>query len=346
METRPFELYAAPPIDLEIKYGHKKISKGGKTYPSKLRHFIVVSRERDNVNFKIAKDVHNSLGDPKPKTIPIRLLSDNPVENFSLFRGMFSKTGELGCGAPYGSDTALRRFRGKGKDFKMVEPFEVKCSKDCPFWKNGKCDISGILYFRLDKSLPRSGALGALRVNGTHAQRRMRASLDILYNETRGILANLPLEVNIHFENKRAQDGKTYPIPMVSVGPRSGVDLNEALQHELSMRRNISDIMGHGEIQIRGVLSSINSREAIMDNSKEDSESLDSAELTEAESEIVELSEKIQSLLDAHPDRKQEIILNKFTDSDLVVDEQGLEAYLLKEQERSKKPPSKDDFEF
>ncbi len=340
--NRPFELHNAPPITLEIKYGMKKISKRGKPYPTKLNHFLVVTREKGDLNFEIAKDVHERLGSQRPKSIPIRLLSDRTSENFSLFRGMFSNQGILGCGSVYGDSKALRRFQGSGKDFQMCEPFEVDCSSECQYWQSGKCDISGMLYFRLPEDLPRSGALGTVRINGTHAQRRIRASLDIIRKQTGGFLANLPLKIVIWQESKRAADGNFYPIPMLSVEPEgSQRALFEALEEELKRRRQLRILQNQDidSLEIHGVLSSVTQRTAIDDSIDMDP----GGEPEEIEGELYVMPEDLAELLKDIPDRKAEMIINQFSDEKGVPDVNKIREHLLKERKRKKTAPKKGD---
>lgn len=240
--TRPFELHASPPIEIEIKYGITR-KKGNYNIPKSLDHFRIVSRIKNDANFELYAPAHDALALEQPKAIPITLLSDDPLENFPLFRGLFGKTGQLACGASYGSDVATRRFKGK----EIAEPFEHSCNADCKFWKEEnknkpQCKLGGILYFRLNiPGCP--GKLGALRVNGTYGQRRIVASLAMIASQTGGIMTNLPLVVSIHHEKKKAIDGKTYPIPMLSISPAGTQnEFFDALQFELERRRYMQDL--------------------------------------------------------------------------------------------------------
>lgn len=242
----------APPVVLEVKHGQKN----AKGYPTKLEGMIVVTRERSKANgdnFSHAKDVMEAL--PKDeaeqlvKKIPIRLISDNYLESFHMYRGFYGK-GKLACGANYGEDTAMRMFKGS----EWVEPYPVKCDSECPYWNREKepCDLGGTLYFNLGKSLPRNNDLVLYRINGRHAQRRMLASLSILSGRTGGIMAGLPLQ--IAFYNDLVKDGtnKTRSVPIIVVEPEDGTNLEESVATELRLRREIIDIKRSLGIQVVG----------------------------------------------------------------------------------------------
>lgn len=106
---RPFELRQAPPILGEVKNG-KKYNKNGTWLPKSLNYWRVVKREKRKENYIKLDEVHDILGD-QPKVVPIRLISDNPLENFSLFRAAFNK-GTLMCGgkAPQSEKEQIHDF--------------------------------------------------------------------------------------------------------------------------------------------------------------------------------------------------------------------------------------------
>lgn len=260
---RPWNLHMAPPVRVEIKYGRKNGNR-----PERLEHFLVVDRIKEDNNWRVIKEVHEALDDDKPTKVPIVLMSDDIQENFGMFRSFFVK-GKLLCGSQYGDDKALRRVRD-GKD---VAPYEVECSQECPFWqsddKQKQCDISATLYFKLGSHLPRSSEFGVCRMKGSYAQRYMVGSLNILAGITNGILANLPLLLCINTEKKKAQDGRTYSIPLITVQP--GLPQDQfliAVEKEVERRARVYKMM-NGEdhkdfedLKILDVLKEINKREA------------------------------------------------------------------------------------
>lgn len=338
---RPFELHSAPPVKLELKWGMKI---AGQNYPKKLHNFRIVSRKRDSLNFIRLDNVHEALGEEKPTSVPIRLLSDDPQENLALFRGYFNKAGHLGCGTPYGEEKALRRFEEVDGRRKMAdEPYEVDCSAECKYWKNGDCDLTSVLYFQLDPDLPHSGELGCARIKGTHAQRRTMSSLEIIHKQTGGYLANLPLQVSIHYESVRAMNRETYSVPFITVQPSVGMDrFYDALERELERRRRINEITGRESLKIDNVLGDVSSRKSVFDVVEETAGETE-GELEE-EVESFSFDGKVKGLLDELPKRKKEMVIEQFSDSSGQPDVEAIENHLVKEKERKKKAPSIDDF--
>lgn len=290
---RPWELHMAPPVRIEIKYGRKNGNR-----PMRLEHFLVVDRIKDSDNnWRPIPEVHAALDDERPTEVPITLMSDNIQENFAMFRSFFLK-GTLMCGSQYGQSTALRRAR----DGKMVEPYEVDCSSSCPYWqsedKQAQCDISATLYFKLYKSLPRSNEFGVCRMKGTYAQRYMVGSLNIIHNMTNGILANLPLKLCMNTETRKAQDGKSYKIPLITVQPACSQEaFMEALKVEVERRALLYELQ-HGskhssfdDLKIRNVLTEINKRESFHEENHE---------VEESEPIILDTTNPFEVLMDEH----------------------------------------------
>lgn len=335
---RPFQLHSTPPVTQEIKWG-KNISKGTSTRPVKLDHLIVVSRERDSNNYIQDELVHEKIGQ-EPKQVPIILLSDDPQECFSLFRGLFSGP-RLGCGARYGEDTALRFFDDNGI---TDEPYEVGCSVGCSYWQSDnpkkQCKLVGTLYCKLDPRLPNSHALCAVRAKGTHAQRRIKSSLDIVSKQTGGVLANLPLVLRFHIENRKAQDGRTYPIPMLSI--EQGKGFEEALKQELTRRAELFALL-HGyphssreDLLITGVLSAVTSRAAVLN--PEEAEDVEEGEEFLTPKEEQDTSPEVDALLEGLPPAKADSLLIKFTSSDGTVNIEALRKHVEKNESKNNLP--------
>lgn len=306
--NRPFKLYEYPPIINLVKYG-ERTSYAAK----KLPYFKITTREREKQggvdNYAVCEEPIQKLieleyeglvpdqdGKMWPTTIPIRLLSDNPRESFGLFRGFYNGSGVLGCGSQYGEKKALRRWL-RYEDFGLPSnasmdakealearedvsvPYEVDCNAECPYWQMKKkgCDISGTLYFHLDDMLPFSNRLSALMVKGTFAKRILQSSLSLLHKKTGGVLANLPLNLRLHYERKRAMDSNTYSVPMITLEHRGSFDeFMESVSKEIQNRKRRFEIMhmrepsSLDELLIKDVLTEINSRDAIMNSVEED----------------------------------------------------------------------------
>jgi hypothetical protein len=276
---RPFNLYYSPPITVEIKYGMTVPTANQKsTRPTMLDHFRVTTRERAGSNLMQHADIHEKIG-PEPKSVKIRLLSDDPEENFSLFRSWYHK-GSLLCGSVYGEETAKRFVEtADGRIKKLDQPNEeFHCHSKCGQWERDLCSLSGNLYFRLDPSYGvDSNALGVLRVKSIHALRLITASLNILKNETNGVLANIPLQIQIHIEVKKDQTGQSRKIPMISIAP--GVDIDsfkDSIRTETLRRAEFFEIRNNKkhenfeDIAIRGALSDVQHRSSIFTDIEED----------------------------------------------------------------------------
>lgn len=273
--TRPFQLYTSAPVRIEIKYGKKHPQKG---YPMKIDHFLVVDRaKKDGTDFRksnwvVCEDVHEELGEKQPTRVPIVLMSDEIEENFALSRAFFFK-GSLMCSAAYGDKMALRRYEKQNGALVDKEPYEHPCNSDCSVWSQGKievgksvlggCDISGNLYFHLAPDLPRSNDFGICRMKGTNAQRRMMSSLMILKARAGGILANLPLELCMHWEKMQDKNGRYNDIPLISVQPRTGTNFEVEVMKELRRRRELADLLGETKLKsYSGVLGAVTGRDA------------------------------------------------------------------------------------
>jgi hypothetical protein len=324
MTSRTFELHMAPPVVLEIKHGQKN-EKG---YPTKLEGMIVVTREKgkgNSANFNKADDVMAAL--PKDaaeglvKKIPIRLISDDPMESFHIYRGLYGK-GKLACGANYGEPKATRMFRGS----EWVTPYEVDCNDQCPLWNREKepCDLGGTLYFNLGKDMPRSGDLVLYRLNGRHAQRRMLASLKILEARCDGIMAGLPLQIAFYTELVKDGANQSRAVPIVVVEPQDGVDFDVAMIEEVGRRKAIFDMKreilgatGPTNILKKGMLRDIQRRELVAN--AEDEADVEVNLIDEAGAE--KSAEAVKALKAKHPHLKEaliEMILNQNTSIDGV----------------------------
>jgi hypothetical protein len=244
---RPFEIKPRLYVGYELKYGEKAKASSGKSYPKKLKYLKLVKRERGaDGNFKRHDEAHKMLLGDKPTSVPIILASDDVYDVFSIYRGAFSNKGELMCGRFHGEKHAHRRFSmenltsnssSSGQYFSggdmpkngvdICPPYQYQCTESCQIWGAGRCSFHGILYFNINVGEDvYSGAseLCALRISGIYAQTSLLASLEWIKSITGGILANLPLTINLHYEKLSkavSVGGKTiYPdIPKITVSP-------------------------------------------------------------------------------------------------------------------------------
>lgn len=316
---KPYNLYGAPPVRIELKWGER-----GSGRPNRFDHFKVASRVRSGQhnNFTRIQEVHDVIGE-EPDRVPIVLMCDDPLENFSLFRGFWNQKGDLGCGAPYGSDTARRFFREEADKSitKVPEGHEVKCSSECKYWKreNKGCTLTGNLFFKL-RDLPFSEEFGVMRMKGANAQRRTLSSLNILHELSGGILANLPLVAVFHQEGMKDKNNRTNPIPLISIQHQgSQGEFMEAVAKEWRRRAELYEIRHgrpHGDqkdLIIKNVLSSIADREAMVEMGSDENDFF-------AEEDHAHVLFEGTSI----PKKKQETLLYRAT-KDGEVDEEALQ---------------------
>ena len=265
--SRPFEPIYRQHVAYEVKYGEKKVTSGGKTAPTKLDHFKVIYRNRgDKINWDTVESVHSILGE-KPKSIPIRLLSDSVEDNLSMFRGYFSPkhAGKLLCGAQVGSPIAQRVMPMENTTIKKIgntnvhsggsigrgelleSPISYECSDDCPVWRSEdvqkQCKIRSKFFFTID--VPGFNSLCIARVNGIYAQISLAKSLETIKNISYGMLANIPLEMSLHFEKHKEKIGSYYPdIPYITIELRQSLsEHNNFLLEEIRRRKEMNDII-------------------------------------------------------------------------------------------------------
>lgn len=358
---RSYQLFHSPPIGIEVKFGEKN-EKG---YPTKLKYFKVVTRERGAQNYMPSVEVHEELTKRKygeqPTVIPIRLLSDECDENFPIFRGMFYNSnfskeattkatkvmfrninfGMFMCGTNLENDTAKRFFdetpvrdketnkvRGHIVDGTTANGREVDCNENCVFWQNDMCKLNGNLYFRLDPMLPMSNILGVIRIGGVHSMRRMRASLEIMSKETNGILANLPMQLRIHFESKTDKNGKSQSIPIISIEPSvNQFEFQKALLEEIKRRAEVFRV-SHGrehtsldEIRIVGVLDNVNERNAIVSPDDDIAHMAEAIQIEDDSTDVLDVDstdngtdfdDEINQMLEKLPKAKRRNVIRKF----------------------------------
>ncbi|MFB6372003.1 MAG: hypothetical protein ABEN55_02540 [Bradymonadaceae bacterium] len=298
--SRPYELRQEPPLFGEAKHG--MTHEDG--YPTDLGYWRVVQRKKVNKNWVKLKDVHNELGD-QPMEIPIQLASDDAKENFPGYRKLDDK-GEFMCGAPYQAgdegrmtavfDQKTGRFvpehrRDEFDDGRLEtreaieatrmfdrngwtdEPQSYPCHKQCPYWQRGhdhngpRCELKHTLYFYLDDTLPHSTKLFAYQAKATNAQKTLSGSLTHLTEMTDGILANIPLKLELRYEPKQDPSGTFREMPRPAIVPAEGFE--EAIRQEIKRRKRKHELYynespdGLDDIRITGTLEGVHNRSAL-----------------------------------------------------------------------------------
>jgi len=225
----------------------------------------------------------------------------------------------------------------KGDINNFVDPFDATCHKQCPIWQNGDCDVQHTLYFQV--RIPGVDGLFVYRGSGVYAQRQLISSMKYLKEQTKvhpsddGILAGLPLQLHLHFEQK-GEEG--YDTPHVKINDPGYVDLESSVKDELDRRRDLYEArFGSAPdepIMKTGALSSMQSRDAQEAMATEATQAEDSLD---EESSDVEVPDSVLRRFNqlGYPSRKRTLTVEQYTDNgELNVEE--LNKYLSQEIER------------
>jgi hypothetical protein len=211
----------------KVRLGEKKISKGGKEYPSKLPHFNLVD----------AVAVGKVFGD-KPVTLAPILMPGNPVKtadgwDFSSYwrtsKSAYGKSSGLFCRCDDGQ-TATRVHLGpitdpanpkkgapadpqgaafiaeQGLDLDVGEMFQMPCPADeCPYFEAKRCKNLGSFDFML----PTVQGFGTwcIQTSSFHSIRNVESTLHAIANATGGVVAGIPLVLNL-IPQQAQVDGK------------------------------------------------------------------------------------------------------------------------------------------
>lgn len=191
----------------KIKIGYKgkeTTSKGGKKFqlPQRLDHFLITTTEKGpDGNFIPNAEIMQKLGD-KPKELSIRLLFDDPELNFNT---SFAYYAGSKCVCRGDGETCDRLATESGekdtadgkRKVEAGQRYKAECDPDtCPFLKDGKCKVNGILSCVLTDD-PQLGGVYRFRTHGWNSVSQIQASLDFIKSVTNGVLVGLPLKLKI-----------------------------------------------------------------------------------------------------------------------------------------------------
>ena len=192
--------------------GKETTSKNGKKFslPVKYDHFVVTTTERaSDGNFVVDNAVMQRLG-KNPKRIKIRLLFDDIDLNFNTSFAWYQ--GAL-CMCRGDGETAERLFTksGKPKTCEIIDGPEtvsagekrrIKCNPEtCPLAAQddkgtSKCKPSGILSCIIDAA-PQVGGVYRFRTHSWNTVAQVLGSLEFIKTLTGGILAGIPMVLQI-----------------------------------------------------------------------------------------------------------------------------------------------------
>lgn len=223
-------LAITPPVLGRTSIG-KIIEKNGKRLPEKDDQFTITSQVQCKDSWlphPLDEDIRKSQGG-KIRSIPIRLLFNEPDLNFRAEYSLFDRT----TGRPLcvgNGETCKRQCEDGIKSLPCPSP------DGCQLAKGNACKP----YGRLNVAIGDDDPLGSFvfRTTGFNSIRTLAARLQYLQAISGNRLACLPLELRLRGKSTRQSHGA--PIFYADITVRSGVSLEEALleaQHTDESRR-------------------------------------------------------------------------------------------------------------
>ena len=212
-------LAITPPVLGRISIG-KIIEKNGKRLPEKDDQFTITSQVQSKDGWlahPLDEGFRQEQGG-KIRTIPIRLLFNDPDLNFRAVYSLFDRT----TGRPLcvGNGESCKRQSETG-----IQSLPCPSPDGCSLAKGGACKP----YGRLNVSIGDDDPLGSFvfRTTGFNSIRTLAARLHYFQAISGNRLSCLPLELRLRGKSTRQSHGT--PIYYVDVTVRSGVWLEDAL---------------------------------------------------------------------------------------------------------------------
>ena len=190
--------------DGKIKIGRKTVQKDGSGEaklgaPQKLDHFVVTTMVRDaDGNFARDDAYHQVVGD-KPRTLPVRLLFDEPEANLQTRYAAYQGR-KLWCSGD--GETAFREGQGQRK---------CPCPNRQPGYEPTKdqgpaCKLNARLVVQLETG--RIGGVYVFRTTSYNSVTRLLQSMERLRTITGGRLADIPLQLAGILQRIEQKNGK------------------------------------------------------------------------------------------------------------------------------------------
>ncbi|TDJ75151.1 hydrolase or metal-binding protein [Pseudomonas putida] len=213
-------LVITPPVLGRISIG-KVVEKNGKRLPEKDDQFTITSQvqSRDGwLPHPLNEELRNGQ-DGKLRSIPIRLLFNEPDLNFRADYSLFDRT----TGRPMcvgNGDTCKRQCEDGIKTLPCLSP------DGCSLAQGNACKP----YGRLNVVIGDDDPLGSFvfRTTGFNSIRTLAARLQYFQAISGNRLACLPLELRLRGKSTRQSHGT--PIFYVDITIRSGLSMEDALQ--------------------------------------------------------------------------------------------------------------------
>ncbi|MEI7934795.1 MAG: hypothetical protein WCH30_07050 [Chlorobiaceae bacterium] len=212
-------LALTPPIIGRISIG-KVVEKNGKRLPEKDDEFTVTSQvqSRDGwVNHPIDETLRKAVGG-KLRTIPIRLLFDDPDLNLRANYSMFDR--QSGRPVCVGNGETCRRSLAAG-----VQSMPCPSPEACELAKGGYCKP----YGRLNVRIGDDDELGSFifRTTGFNSIRTLSSRLSYFHAVSGGLLSTLPLELRLR--GKSTTKSHRTPIFYVDLTIKTGMTVADAI---------------------------------------------------------------------------------------------------------------------
>ena len=212
-------LAITPPVLGRISIG-KVVEKNGKRLPEKDDQFTITSQvqSRDGWLLHPRNEELRKGQDGKLRSIPIRLLFNEPDLNFRADYSLFDRT----TGRPLcvGNGETCKRLTKGG-----IQSLPCPSPDGCSLAQGGACKP----YGRLNVAIGDDDPLGSFvfRTTGYNSIRTLAARLHYLQAISGDRLACLPLELRLRGKSTRLSHGT--PIFYVDITIRSGLSLEGAL---------------------------------------------------------------------------------------------------------------------
>jgi hypothetical protein len=212
-------LAITPPILGRISIG-KLVEKNGKRLPEKDDQFTLTSQvqSRDGWLLHPLNEELRNGQDGKLRSIPIRLLFNEPDLNFQADYSLFDRT----TGRPLcvGNGLTCKRLTEDG-----IQALPCPSPDGCSLAQGGACKP----YGRLNVVIGDDDPLGSFvfRTTGYNSIRTLAARLHYLQAISGDRLACLPLELRLRGKSTRQSHGT--PIFYVDITVRNGLTLEDAL---------------------------------------------------------------------------------------------------------------------
>jgi hypothetical protein len=213
-------LAITPPVLGRISIG-RVVEKNGKRLPEKDDQFTITSQVQSRegwVNHPYDEQFRNASGNGKIRSIPVRMLFNDPDLNLRAEYSMFDRsTGRPMC---VGNGEVCRRYTASG-----VQVLPCPSPDACELAKGGLCKP----YGRLNVKIGDEDEVGTFifRTTGFNSIRSLAARLNYYQAVSGNLLACLPLELRLR--GKSTTMSHRTPVYYVDLTVREGLTLEEGI---------------------------------------------------------------------------------------------------------------------